>query len=504
MKKNIIVIMIITIILKVLGFGREILLTYYYGASAVSDVYLIAQTIPTTIFALVGTGLATTFIPIYSKVQKEKGEEEAKRFSSKVMNAVVILSIVIIVLVLLFTPQVVKLFASGFKGETLNLAVTFTRISIFGIAFSGFIYILNAYLQLKDNFVIPALISLPMNLVIILSFYLTNAFGDIVLAYGLFFSVVVQLLFIIPSVIKNGFHYRMVFDLKDVYLKEMLLLSLPIILGTSVNQLNVLVDKNIASNVTLGGISALNYANRLIGFIEGIFVFPIITVIYPNIAKKVIDEDIVGLKKVMNQSVVYISLLVIPATVGAMVLAKPIIEFLFMRGEFNETAAVMTAEALFYYALGMGAYALRGVFSRVFYSYKDTKTPTMNAMIGVILNIVLNLILSRFMGISGLALATSVSAVITTMLLIISLRKKVHQFGFRDTLQKLIKILIASIVMGIGAYFTFHGLSGRFGSNTALMVSIGVGGLLYLLMILMLKIEEVSQTLMLFKSRLKR
>lgn len=496
--------MIITILLKVLGFGREILLTYYYGASAVSDVYLIAQTIPTTIFALVGTGLATTFIPIYSKVQKEKGEEEAKRFSSKVMNAVVLLSAAIIVLVLLFTPQVVKMFASGFKGETLDLAVTFTRVSIFGIAFSGFIYILNAYLQLKDNFVIPALISLPMNLVIILSFYLANAFGDMILAYGLFFSVLVQLLFIIPSVIKNRFQYRLVLDLKDVYLKEMLILALPIILGTSVNQLNVLVDKNIASNVSVGGISALNYANRLNVFIQGLFVSPIITVLYPNIAKKVIDDDITGLKKMMNQSVVYISLLVIPATVGAMVLAKPIIELLFMRGEFNEAAAVMTAEALFYYALGMTAFALRDVFSRVFYSYKDTRTPTANAMIGVMINIVLNLILSRFMGISGLALATSISAVITTVLLVISLRKKVHQFGFRETLQKLMKILIASIAMGFCAYFIFHGLLHRLGSNRALMVSIGAGGLLYLLMILLLKIEEVSQTLALFKARMKR
>ncbi|WP_294097377.1 murein biosynthesis integral membrane protein MurJ [Proteiniclasticum sp.] len=503
MKKNIMFIMIITVFIKILGFGREIVLTYFYGASRISDVYLVAQTIPTTIFALIGAGLVTTFIPIYSKVQKEKGDQEAQRFSSNVMNTVVILSSVIILLVLVFTPQVILLFASGFKGETLDLAVLFTRISIFGIAFSGLIYILNAYLQLKDNFVIPALISLPMNLVLIFSIYLSDLAGIEILAYGILASVVIQLLFIIPSVLKYRFKYKLVLDFKDPYLREMLLLSIPIIIGTSVNQLNVLVDKNIASNVALGGISALNYAYRLNVFINGLFVSPIITVVYPRIAKKVIDGDESGLKSMMNDAILYISLLVIPASVGAMVLARPIIEFLFMRGEFDSSAAAMTSQALFYYALGMLAIALRDVFSRIFYSYKDTKTPTVNAIIGVVLNIILNLILSRFMGIGGLALATSLSAMITTLLLIISLRRKVRNFGFRETFQKLFKVLLASLLMGLVAYVVFESLLVSIGSSKALILSILVSGAVYLVLVILLKVPEVMGILKLFKEKIQ-
>lgn len=504
MKRNIALIMIITLFTKFLGFGREIALTYFYGASATSDVYLIAQTIPTTIFALVGIGLATTFIPIYNKVQKEKGEEGAHQFTSNVMNITIIITAVIIALVLLFTPQVVMLFASGFSGETMTMAVTFTRISVFGITLSGLIYILNAYLQLKDNFVIPAMISLPMNLVVIFSFYLAYNTSDVILAYGIVASILIQLIFILPSVIKNRLKYRFVLDLKDVYLKEMLFLSIPVVIGTSVNQLNVIIDRNIASNVAVGGISALNYANRLNVFIQGLFVAPIVTVIYPNISNKVINEDFVGLKRTINDSIVYISLLVIPATVGAMVLARPIIELLFLRGQFDAVAAAMTAQALFYYSIGMFSSALRQIFSRVFYSYKDTKTPTINAMIGMTINIILNLILSRFLGIGGLALATSISATVTTYLLIRSLRKKVTHFGFKPTVSKVLKVFLASAVMGVVSYLLYYGLDLGLSSNLTLVITIAVSGALYVVMILLLKIDEVKSMMGMVKSKLGR
>ena len=237
-------------------------------------------------------------------------------------------------------------------------------------------------------------------------------------------------------------------------------------------------------------------------FIQGLFVAPVVTVIYPSISKQVINKDFTGLKKVINESIIYISLLVIPATVGAMVLAKPIIELLFLRGEFDQVAADMTSQALFYYALGMFAFALREVFSRVFYSYKDTKTPTINAMIGVSLNIILNLILSRFLGIGGLALATSISAAVTSYLLVRSLRKKVEHFGFRATVAKIAKITLASLIMGAVAYGVFFILSSRISSNLSLVVAILLGGAAYLGLILLLKIDEIKNIMRLVKSKL--
>jgi len=505
MKRNIALIMIITLLTKFLGFGRQMALTYFYGVSATSDVYLIAQTIPNTIFALVGTGLATTFIPIYNKVRKEKGEGEAHLFTSNVMNITIIITVIIIALVQLFTPQVVMLFASGFSGEkSMEMAVTFTRISVFGITLSGLIYIMNAYLQLKGNFIIPAMISLPMNLVVIFSFYLAYNTSDVILAYGIVASILIQLIFILPSVIRNRLKYKFVLDLKDVYLKEMLILSIPVVIGTSVNQLNVIIDRSIASNVVVGGLSALSYANMFNIFIHGLFVAPIVTVIYPNISNKVINQDFLGLQRTINNSIVYISLLVVPAVVGTMVLARPIINLLFLRGEFDAVAAAMTAQALFYYSIGIYSSALRQIFARVFYSYKDTKTPTINAMIGVTINIILNLILSRFMGIAGLALATSISATVTTYLLIRSLRRRVTHFGLKPTVAKLLRVLFASTSMGIVSYILFYGIDLGLSSNITLIITILVSSIIYVVLILIFKIEEVKHMTTMVKNALSR
>ena len=504
MKKNIAIIIFITIFTKLLGFGREIALTYFYGATAISDVYLIAQTIPSTLFALIGTGLATTFIPIFNKVQKEKGEEGALKFSSNVINIVVMISSAIVVLVLIFTPQVITLFASGFDGETMKLAVTFTRISVFGIFFTAVIYILNAFLQLKNNFIIPALISLPMNLVLIFFYFIASQYNDILLAYGLFFSIFIQFVFILPSVIKNRFKYYALVDFKNTYVKEMMLLAVPVVIGTSVNQLNVLVDKNIASTIIVGGISALNYADRLSGFVYGLFVVPVVTVIYPSISKLALENNLKELKSVVNQSLVSMSLLILPASAGAMVLARPIVEFLFMRGEFDAQAAMLTSQALLFYAISMLAYGFRDILSRVFYSFNDTKTPTINAIIGVTINIVLNIILSRFLGIGGLALATSISAIITAGLLFSSLSKKKLSLGFKNSLKKIVKIFIAALIMGGAANIIFSALSIRTSNTVALFAAIIVAGILYVGMIWSLKIEEVEKIIDLAKEKLRR
>src|SRR5699024_3854161 len=176
----------------------------------------------------------------------------------------------------------------------------------------------------------------------------------------------------------------------------------------------MLVDRTIASRVVEGGITALNYANRLNGFIQGIFVLSISTALYPMISKMAAENNMQGLKKSVAEAISGINLLVIPATVGSMVFAEPVVMLLFGRGAFDSNAISLTTAALFYYSIGMLGFGLREVLSRAFYSLQDTKTPAINAAIAVVINIVLNIVLSKFMGIGGLALATSISAIVCT------------------------------------------------------------------------------------------
>lgn len=494
----------LTILSKVLGFFREIILSYYYGASSISDAFLISLTIPGTIFAFIGVGISTSFIPIYTKVKSLEGEDSAKIFMNNIIGLVLLLSTGIVILTFFFTEELVKVFAIGFKGDTLRTAITFTRVSTIGVYFYGLNYIFSSFLNIKDNFTTPILTTIPFNITSILSVILSSIFGEYLLAFGSLLAIIFQIIFLIPTMIKNNYRLNIKFDLKNKYLKNMIFMSLPVILGTSVNQINILVDRTIASTLIVGGISALNYASRLNHFILGIFVTSIATVIFPSISTMSINNDHKALKTSLAEAISVIILIIIPASVGSMLFSQQIVGFLFGRGAFDYEAISLTASALFYYSIGLVGVGLREVISKVFYALHDTKTPMKNAAIGMIVNIILNIILSRYLGVGGLALATSIAATITTILLFISLHKKIGPFGMKQISISFLKILFASLVMGGLAKLSFNYLTASLPQNLSLLLAIGVGAVSYFVIIYFMKIEDVDVIVGAIKKKLGR
>lgn len=492
MKKTVILVMIITIISKVMGFGRDVTLSYFFGASNISDAYLISLTIPTVIFAIIGQALSIGYIPLYTKIDKKHGEISSIRFSNNLINILIAICTILLALGLLFTEEIVKAFASGFTGETLLLAVRFTRISLIGIYITGIVNIFSGYLQMKGNYTIPALIGFPFNIIIIFSIILSFNVNIYYLSIGSVTATLSQLILLIPFVYKKGYRYQLIFDIRDRHIKEMAIIIIPVILGVAVNEINVLVDKTIASQISTGGISALNYASKLTGFIQGIFVLSIANVLYPIISKMAADDNTLGLKRSINQSIKGISLLVFPATIGAMIFAEPIIKLLFGRGAFDSQATLMTTSALFFYSIGMTGVGIRQILSKAFYSIQDAKTPMINAAISLILNIILNIVLSKLLGIGGLALASSISAIFCTILLFISLRKKIGVLGIKDLSISFIKIFCASVVMGVFAKISYEIISKSFSLFISLVISVGVGAIVYFIVIYFMKFDEID------------
>ncbi len=492
MKKTAFLLMIFTIFSKIFGFARDITLAYFYGTSNISDVYLISTTIPLVIFSFIGTGINTGYIPMYSKIQNIRGTKEANRFTSNLVNFLIVICTIIFILGFLFANQIVKVFASGFQGDTLALTVKFTRISLFGIYFMGLIYIFNGFLQLKENYIIPALVGFPLNIFIIASIFLSSKTNVVVLSIGSVIAAASQLILVLPFAYKKGYRYKFILDIKDEHIKNMVYIALPVIIGVSVNQINTLVDRTIASQISVGGISALNYANRLNGFVQGIFVLSIATVMYPMISKMAAENNMTGFKKSVSEAISSINLLVLPTTIGAMIFAEPIVRLLFGRGAFDANAISMTSYALFFYSIGMIGFGLREILSRTFYSLQDTKTPMINAAIAMTINIILNIILSKFLSIGGLALATSISAIFCTVLLFTSLRKKIGSFGMKSITISFIKILCASLAMGVIAKVSYNALLKNVNANFSLILSIGIGAITYFAIIYFMKIEEVD------------
>lgn len=500
MKKTALILMILTIFSKVLGFSREITLSYFFGASNISDAYIISLTIPVVIFSFIGIGITTGYIPMYSKIVNDFGEGEGNRYTNNLVNILFVICTILIILGLVFINDIVKIFASGFKGETLALAIKFTKISLFGIYFTGLISVFNGFLQIKGNYFIPALIGFPLNFIIILSIFISNNTNIMVLIIGNVAAVASQLLLVIPFIHKKGYRYKFIFDIRNEYIKKMAFIAGPLIIGVTVNQINVLVDRTMASGIAIGGISALNYANLINEFVQGLFVMPIVTVMYPLISKMVVDNNISLLKRSLTDAIFSINLFVMPATIGVMVFSEPLVKLLFGRGAFDSMSVQMTSDALFFYSIGMLGIGLREVLCRAFYSMQNTKTPMFNAAISLTINILLNIILSKFLGIGGLALATSISAVFGTGLLFISLRRKIGAFGTNSIYISFVKVLCASLIIGVVSKLTYNFILGKISNNLSLITSIGIGLVLYFIIIYFMRIKEVEPVV----SELKR
>lgn len=489
--------MLVTMLSKVLGFGRELALTYVYGANTTADSYITALSIPGVLFATIATALGTAFIPLFLEIDKSKGKEKSLLFANNIFNIVIIISTIIAIFGFIFAKPLVKVFAMNFYGKKLALTVKFTRIMIFGIVFIGLSNIMTSWLQIKENFTIPGMIGFPYNILIIIGIILSSKGNVYIMAIGTLIGMASQFLFQLPFAIKNGYKYKLYVNIKDEYIKKMLILVMPVFLGVAVNQVNAIVDRSLASTLGDGAITVLNSANRLNQFVLGLFIATIAAVIYPTLSKLSSDNNKEKFAKSVSQSINTVLLLIVPISVGAIVLAEPVVKLVFERGAFDSNATNMTATALACYSVGMIGFSLREILNKVFYSLQDTKTPMLNGALAMGMNIILNIILIRFLGHAGLALATSISALICIVLLFRSLKKKIGNFGQNKILKTMIKSLIAAIVMGfvtVGVYNLFAKALGVgfIKEAISLFASVGIGALVYGVMVIVLKVEEVN------------
>lgn len=502
--KSALILMVATLLSKVLGFSRDLALSSTYGAGVVSDAYLMALSIPTILF--VGSfcvAIQNTYMPLFTETDKDKGREESLKFTSNVMNIIMILSIIVIGLGLVFTEPLVKVFAMGFEGERLALTVQFTRIMLFSIGIVCITYVVKAYLEIHDNFLITGLMPLPYNIAIIASILLSKKLGLNTLAYGTVIAFFMQFIVLIPFACKKGFKYRPRVDLKDEKIKKMALLIVPVLIGASVGQLNSMIDKNLASTLAEGAISAINYAYKLNIFVMGMFVASITSVIYPLFARLTSDKNMEKLKETLSTSVNSVTLIIVPVSIGAFILARPIIELLFERGEFTHKDTIVTAQVLACYAVGMLASGIRDILVRVYYSLQDTKTPMKNSVLCVVFNIVFNLLLIKYLKAPGLALASSISAILAVVFLTFNLRKKIGRLNGKSMLVTFMKTVIAGALMA-GAVILVYSKVLPISSTLALIVSIFVGAIVYGVMVFVLKVDACDYVISVIKKKIKR
>lgn len=506
MVKNVVLLMALTLLSKFIGFFREIVMGYCYGASMHSDAYFTAYDIPKVLFSLIATAIATTFIPLYYKSKEEKGEQGAIDFTNNIISITLLFGIIISVFSFIFMEKLVNVFAIGFKGEILHETVFFARVMLLGYIFSGLSSIMSAYLQSNEEFFIPGIIGIPYNLIVITSMIVSAYTKNIyILPIGASLGLMSQYLVQIPKSIKLGYRPKLKIDFREEYIKEMMILVLPVLISVSVTQINTVVDRTLASTLVVGSMSSLNYSNKLMGFFIGLFITTISIVIYPQLSELSSKSNKDEFNELIRKSINIVFILMMPITFGCIILAEPIVSVLFMRGAFDAQAVKLTTNALMFYSVGMIGLAVRTVITKIYYSIGDTKTPMINSTIAVLINIVLSLILIKPMQNGGLAFATSISYIISMTMLLIKLKGKVGNYGVSEVRKTIIKTTLASIIMALAIKLEYTFLFDMFGNGKLedliyLIIAAGTGIVVYFISSNILKIKEIKYIISEFKN----
>ncbi|MDD2751901.1 MAG: murein biosynthesis integral membrane protein MurJ [Candidatus Omnitrophica bacterium] len=491
-----------TLCSRILGFIRDIVIARLFGVYVYAQAFVIAFKIPNLFRDFFGEGAANAaFVPVFSEYAAKKSKEEFWELANVVLNLLLISLSAIVVLGVVFSPLIVRLIAPGFIADPEKLALT---IKLNRIIFPYCLLIcLAAYsmavLNSLKHFSVPAFAPCLLNISIIVFalFFGENIKG---LSLGVLVGGFLQLLIQIPVLYKKGFRLQLFKKFRHPAAKVIGKLMLPRLLSSSIYQLNNFVDTIFGSLSTIvgeGGVAGLYFAYRLILFPLGIFSNSLSQVLLPTFSTQALEDDYEKLRQSVSFGLRATFFIILPACVGFMVLARPLVAIIFQGGKFDAFSARMTADVLFYYSIGLCAYAATRIIQACFFALKDTVTPTKIAALTLIMNVILNAALMFPMKLSGIALATSISATVSCLVLFSILKKRISFYYAPEVYSAFLKTLVASLGMGAVCYFLAQKFSG-FAEHSLLKFAylaglICAGILSYALFCIIFRVKEIHQ-----------
>ncbi len=504
-----IMITVIALVSKVFGFIGSFILAAKFGATYKTDAYFVASNIPELLRdVLAGGALTSAFIPVYTTYLAKKQEYEAQKLASGIFNILIVALILMSLFGVIFAPTLTHIVAPGFKGETLDLTIKLTRLFFPAIIFLGLASLFGAILNSYHHFTVPALQPLVLNTANIVCMLLLAPFLDIYsMVVGALVGGICITVMNLPLLAKKGLRYLPKFSFEQEGIRKIGVLWFPLILGLSVNQLNIVISKILASGLSSGSISALNYANLINQIAPSVFGVAVSTAIFPSLSWHIALNEHEKFREIVSKAIRVCLIITVPLTLGLAFLSLPVIKFLFERGAFDRQATLMTSGVLVYFAIGTFALAVNYVLIRAFYALSDTKTPVKLAVTAVASNIVLSLFLITLMAQNGLALASSIAAMVQMSLLLVYLQRKIGKLKLKRLALDFVKTIISGLISVGTGVFVLSKLGIFLSPDTFIgqILSLGIVGLvisvLYLLFISLLKVEQTDAFLDMIKKR---
>ena len=490
-----------TIISRILGYIRDILIAIFLGTGPMADAFFVAFRIPNTFRRLFSEGtFNAAFVPSYAS-ELENGKDKSAKFATKIFSLLILILLFLILLIELFMPLFVFLIAPGFSGaeEKMNLAINLTRITFPFLLFVSLSSFFSAILNSHNRFAVAAAAPIILNVFLIIVLFYGNFLGDELvyyLSYAVTIAGITQFIFLYYYV-KKFYSPNFIFKIKiDNKIKRFFSKLLPSIFSSGVTQINILIGTIIASFQS-SAVSYLYYADRIYQINLAIAGVAIGTVILPQLSKHVMNNKSDKISLIQNKALELSLFLSIPATIALLIASEEIISALFGYGSFDEKSVQNSAKALFYFGLGLPAFSLIKVFSSFYFARHNTKVPFYISLVSVLLNILISVIFFKKLGFIIIPIATTLSSWFNSILLFIFLKKD-EFFNFNLIfVSKFIRILISAAIMG----FLFSFLMSFFETNLTydqnyksfyLIGLVMVGLITYLLMAILIKAFKIT------------
>ena len=500
--KSFVIVLIMTILAKIASFISELIIAFLLGTSEKADMYSMIIGIHQVIYPMISVGIWSIFLPMYKKEMINNSEDNANELLCKVLTLFSIISVILIIIINIFSKQIIMIVANGFNSDMQKICVDLLRIYspyfIFVILSSIYAAVLQCHEKFFGSQIREMVTYLPTIFLGPLAYRMYDLYGLVIV---LVIGSVFRLLVLIPFLNKN-IRFKFDFHFKTKKNKEMLHKMPSVLITSGIEQINILVDKMMASNLVVGSVSGLSYGNKLINVFNGFFTSSISTASYSTMSQYVAEKRINDLKKIVCSMLIIMAIIIIPITMISIILNKEIVTIIFARGLFDDNSINITSKTFIGYLIGMYFIGTKGFINNVFYSFGDTKKIMKISIISIIINIVLNIILTKIFGVVGLAVATSISSIIYYILTTILLRRK-ECIDNKKVYCSLLKIYAISIFTAL-ICIIIKSFIGYYNYILKTIIISFAFIILYLLLLNFARIEETKEVIHYIKSKIKK
>lgn len=447
--------MVVTLVIiasKAVGFLREMVVAGYFGTSPESDMYYSAYTVFYLPVLLLNSCITATLVPMYTEARERRGIARADRFASNSINIFALLALGLTVLMLLLAEPLVRLIYAGYDAQQAALTAELVRIMVLSLAFNITSISLASLLNAQEKYVAAQITGFPLSIAVILAAALfSGRYGVRALAWGVFAANILQTLVLIPFM-RGWFTYRPIVNFHDRRFRRLMRLAGPAVLSMAVSELNHMIDQWRASYGDAGDVSALSYAYRVITLLTGVIIVPLTTIMFSRMSRLVAENDRRGILQIVRNSTVTIAMVMTPIIAICAVGNQDVIKALYLGGAFSMDSVGVTAGVFLFYVIGVLGFGLRDLLNRTFHAMQDTRTTLFVSAGIVVANFVLNSILHAIMGVRGLALATTISGTGGMLVLFYLLRRKMRRLGLKRIVPDIVKIFCASALTAAAAW----------------------------------------------------